>query len=124
MKTQIDQAIAAGAQPKAPRNGIGLVLPSGVRFRTLYDKHGRQTAAGRYFYEKSGIPPPGKFDFQQDAVRKGRSQYIKLLDGTQKKVSTWDNVKREWKLSKLGTQFYSRAVSKYTSSVSGKNPAY
>ena len=61
VKAQIDQAIAAGTQPKAPRNGIGLVLPSGSRFRTPFDKKGI-TAAGKYYYEKSGIPPPGKFD--------------------------------------------------------------
>ena len=85
VKAQIDQAISVGAQPKAPRNGLGLVLPSGARFRTLYDKKGI-TAAGEYYYEKSGIPPPGKFDFQQDAVRKGKSNFIKLLDGTQKKI--------------------------------------
>ena len=38
VKTQIDQAIAAGTQSKAPRNGLGLVLPSGARFRTLFNK--------------------------------------------------------------------------------------
>ncbi len=112
VRAQIDQAIAVGAQPKAPRNGLGLVLPSGARFRTLYDKNGL-TPAGRYYYDKTGIAPPGKFDYQQDAVRKGRSQYIKLLDGTQKKISTWDNVNREWKLTKLGAQFYSKATSKF-----------
>ena len=115
MKTQIDEAIAVGTQPKAPRNGLGLVLPTGARFRTLYDKKGL-TPAGKYYYEKTGIAPPGKFDYQQDAVRKGRSQYIKLLDGTQKKVSTWDNVNREWKLTALGKTFYAyaKAVDRYT----------
>ena len=83
-KTQISAAIAAGAQPRAPRSGIGLVLPTGARFRTLFNNTGL-TAAGRYYYDQTGIAPPGKFDFEQDAVRKGRSQYIKLLDGTQKK---------------------------------------
>ena len=114
-KNQIDAAIAVGTQPKAPRSGIGLVLPTGARFRTLYDKKGL-TAAGRYFYEKAGIPPPGQFDYQQDAVRKGggRSQYIKLLDGTQKKISTWDNVQREWKLTALGKTFMQKAVDKFT----------
>ena len=47
-------------------------------------------------------------------MRKGRSQYIKLLDGTQKKISTWDNVNREWKLTALGRTFYSKAVDRYT----------
>ena len=83
MKNQIDAAIAVGTQPKAPRSGLGLVLPTGARFRTLYDKKGL-TPAGKYYYSKSGIPPPGQFDFQQDAVREGRSHFIKLLDGTQK----------------------------------------
>ena len=77
VKTALDNAIQQGVQPKAPRTGLGLVLAiPGARFRT---------PAGTYYYEKSGIPPPGKFDFQQDAVRKKRSQYITLLDGTQKK---------------------------------------
>lgn len=116
MKQAIDQAIQQGNSPKAPRNGLGLVLatPTG-RFRTLYDKKGL-TPAGKYYYDKAGIPPPGQFDYQQDAVRKGggRSQYIKLLDGTQKKVSTWDNVNREWKLTALGKTFYAKAVDRYT----------
>ena len=115
VKSQLDQAIAAGAQPKAPRSGLGLVLAAGTRFRTLYDKNGI-TAAGSYYYDATGIAPPGKFDYQQDAVRKPgtRSQYIKLLDGTTKKISTWDNVAREWKLSVLGKSFYSKAVDRYT----------
>ena len=109
VKIALDAAIQAGSQPSVPRrSGMGLVLktPSG-RFRTLVDKNGI-TPAGRYYYEKTGIPAPsvgrGGFNHQQDAVRKGRSrsQYIKLLDGSQKKVSTWDSLKREWKLTELG----------------------
>ncbi len=114
VKTALDAAIAAGAQPSAPRSGLGLVVktPAG-RFRTLVDKKGL-TPAGNYYYDKSGLPPPRSFDYQQDTTRKGRTQYIKLLDGSQKAVSRWDNVNREWKLTKLGHQFYSKAVSKYT----------
>ena len=112
-KTQIDQAIQAGAQPKAPRSGIGLVITAGTRYRTLYDRNGL-TGIGKYYYDKSGIPPPGQFSWTQDSVRKGRSQYIKLLDGTQKKISTWDNVNREWRLTSLGRTFYSKAVDRYT----------
>ena len=47
VKAQIDAAIAAGVQPKTPRNGLGLVLPMGARFRTLFDKKG-VTGPGRY----------------------------------------------------------------------------
>ena len=116
VKQSIDTAIASGIQPKAPKSGIGLVLPTGVRSRVLYDKKGL-TSAGKYYYEKSGLPQPGQFNYQQDPVRSqrgGRSQYIKLLDGTQRKISTWDNLNREWKLTKLGKTFYSKAVDRYT----------
>ena len=81
MKTALDAAIQQGVQPKAPRNGLGLVLGiPGARFLTLYDKNGL-TSAGKYYYDKTGIAPPGKIDYQQDATRKGKgkSQYIKLL---------------------------------------------
>ena len=105
VKTALDAAITAGSQPLAPRSGLGLVVktPAG-RFRTLVDKKGI-TAAGKYYYEKSGLPPPRSFDYQQDTTRKGRTQFIRLLDGSQKAVSRWDNVNREWKITKLGTQF-------------------
>ena len=84
VKYQIDAAIAVGSQPKAPRSGLGLVLPTGTRFRTLFDKRGI-TAAGKYYYDQTGIAAPKKFDYQQDSIRKGRSQYISLLDGTMKR---------------------------------------
>ena len=113
VKSQIDSAIAAGTQPKAPRSGLGLVLPTGARFRTLFNKTGL-TAVGKYYYDQTGIAPPKKFDYQQDAVRRGASQYITLLDGTTKKVSTWDNINREWKITALGKTFYAKAVDKYT----------
>ena len=84
----IDSAIEVGQQPKAGSGGLGLILPiPGARFRVLYDKNGI-TKLGKYYYEQTGLPEPGKFDFTQDATRRGRSQYIKLLDGSEKKIST------------------------------------
>ena len=69
VKYQIDAAIAVGTQPKAPRSGLGLVLPAGTRFRTLFDKSGI-TAAGTYYYDNVGIAPPRNFDYQQDVIRR------------------------------------------------------
>ncbi len=112
VKTALDEAIQAGKQPKAPRSGIGLVLPLNSRNRALVDKNG-VTKLGTYYYRQMGIDAPMTFDFQQDAVRRGRSKFIKLLDGTQKKVSTWDNIKNEWNFTKLGQQFYAKAVDRY-----------
>ena len=114
VKAAIDQAVLTGAQPTAPRNGVGLVLKTPIgRFGQLVDKKGL-TSAGKYFYEQTGLPLPASFDFQQDATRKGRSQYIKLMDGSKKKVSTWDPNAREWKSTALGKQFFSKAVDRYT----------
>ena len=84
VKNALDEAIQAGKQPKAPRSGIGLVLPLNSRNRALVDKKG-VTKIGKYYYQQMGIDAPMTFDFQQDAVRRGRSKFIKLLDGTQKK---------------------------------------
>ena len=44
VKAQIDASIATGATPKTPKSGIGLVLPTGVRHRTIIDKSGITTA--------------------------------------------------------------------------------
>ena len=112
VKKALDEAIQAGKQPKAPRSGIGLVLPLNSRNRALVDKKG-VTKIGKYYYQQMGIDAPMTFDFQQDAVRRGRSKFIKLLDGTQKKVSTWDNIKNEWSFTRLGHQFYAKAVDRY-----------
>ena len=72
MKQALDAAIQAGTQPKALRNGLGLVLATSTgRFRTLYDKRGL-TAAGKYYHDKTGIQPPGKFDFQQDSMERSQ----------------------------------------------------
>ena len=91
-KDAIDKAIAAGNQPKSNKAGFGLVLSiPGARHRALFNEQGI-TAIGKYYYTKTGLPPPGTFDYNQDAIRKNRSQFITLLDGTQKKISTWDNV--------------------------------
>ena len=114
VKSAIDQAIQQGAQPIAPRNGVGSVVKKLTgRYRTLVDKKGL-TSAGKYYYQKTGLPNPGTSDYQQDAVRKGRSQYIKLMDGSTKKISTWDPNAREWKHTQLGKKYFGKAVDRYT----------
>ena len=85
VKVSIDQAIQANVEPTPPRNGIGLSLSMGTgRSQNLIDDNGNLTAAGRYYYDQVGINPPDKFNFQQDAKRRGRTQYIKLLNGEEK----------------------------------------
>ena len=62
-----------------------MVLATDARLRTIYDKKGL-TPVGAYYYDRTGVEAPKKLDFTQDAVRKGRSQYIKRFAGTQKKL--------------------------------------
>lgn len=113
VKAVLDSLIAQGVQPTAARNGIGLVLTSpGIRARSLVDAKGL-TAAGKYYYEAKGITPPTRFDFEQDPLKKGKSMYIRLLDGTQRRISSWDSVRKRWNLTALGKTFYSKAVDKY-----------
>ena len=115
VKHALDEVANLGTQPRASKNGFGLVIkmPTG-RTRALVDGSGKLTEIGYYYYDKIGIEPPNKFDFNQDAVRKGRSLYISMLDGTTRKVSTWNNIKNEFVMTKLGKQFYANAVDKYT----------
>ena len=59
VKDALDNAISAGNQPKANRGGFGLVLPiPGARFRVIFNEQGI-TSMGTYYYEKTGLPPPG-----------------------------------------------------------------
>ena len=76
VKKALDEVADLGTQPRAAKNGFGLVIkmPTG-RTRALVDAAGKLTEVGKYYYDRSGIEPPNKFDFNQDATRKGRSLY-------------------------------------------------
>ena len=61
----------------------------------------------------------------KDAVQRGRSQDIKLPDGTKKKMSTWNNVNREWKLTALyRKEVLCKGGRPLHSAVACENPAY
>ena len=112
VKFDIDASIAANTTPTAPRNGIGLVLKGGRRYRTLMDATGL-TPAGKHYYERTGKEAPKGFH-NQDAFRKGRRMLIKTLDGGTRTVATWDNLKNEWLPTALGKRFYKNAKDKFT----------
>ena len=105
-KQQLDQAIAAGATPKVPRSGLGLILPHAKQRKVLVNQAGVLTPAGKHFYEKTDTTPPGKFDFTQEPQRAGRSLMIKLLDGSSKAVSRFDAALKSFIPTALGKKFY------------------
>ena len=116
-REQINAAIAAGAIPRAPRSGIGLVLPNGRRRTVLMNQAGQLTAAGTRYYEQTDQTPPSSFDFAQEperAGKAGRSLVIKMLDGSRKAVSTFDSVAKQFKPTALGKKFYANRKDKFT----------
>ncbi len=113
-KSQIDASIANQSQPRVPKNGIGLVLPDGKRRKMLVNGAGALTPASTYYFAQTGTTPPRAFDFKQEPVRKGRSLMIKLLDGSMKAVSRFDNVAKEFKPTAAGKQFFKNRRTAYT----------
>ena len=104
-KQDLDNAIAAGAQPRVPRSGLGLILPHLKQRRVLVNQAGTLTPAGKLFYEKTNTEPPASFDFAQEPQRAGRSLMISLLDGSKKAVSRFDAALKTFAPTALGKKF-------------------
>ncbi len=69
---------------------------------------GVMTAAGNYYFAKiTEQPPDRQFDPTQNPTRaaRGRSEQIKLRDGTHAIVRSWNHIKGEWRVTKLGKEF-------------------
>ena len=113
-RLEIDQAILNGAEPRVPRSGLGLILPYARERKVLVNQAGTLTPAGKYFFETTNRTPPGKFDFQQEPQRAGRSLMIRLLDGSTKAVSRFDSVAREFKPTAIGRKFYANRKDRFT----------
>ena len=113
-KQELDQAIAAGATPKVPRSGLGLILPYAKQRKVLVSQAGALTAAGEHYYAKTDQEPPARFDFAQEPKRQGRSLVIRLLDGSKKAVSRFDAVGKAFVPTALGKKFYANRKDKYT----------
>ena len=107
-RTAIDAAIAARNEPRAPSGGRGLILSiPAARYKTLVDTKGVRTKFGDYYYNKVETPAPDRgFDYNQVAVRVGRRETIKLLDGSTVTARTWNPRTDTYKFTKAGTEYY------------------
>ena len=114
-QTAISAAIAANEQPRVPKSARGLVLGvPGGRARRLMDSSGTLTPAGDYYYETTAQhAPAGGLDYAQQPERRGSRTTVKLLDGRKAGVRSWVPVRREWKYTKLGRDFYKDAKDSY-----------
>ena len=113
-KLDLDSAIQAGLRPSVPKSGMGLVLQDGRTRKTLINAAGQQTPAGKYFYSHSDLTPPKTFDFAQEPVRRGRSLYVNLLDGSQRAVSRFDAVSKKFEPTALGKKFFAHRKTRFT----------
>ena len=103
-KQAIDNAIAAGNNPRNVKGGRGLILNiPGARYKTIVDAQGKTTTFGKYYYTKSEKPAPNRgFDYAQDAVRVANKETIKLLDGSTAIARIWNPRKGEFNFTKTG----------------------
>ena len=111
----INAAIAANETPRVPKSARGLVLGvPGGRARRLMDTSGTLTPAGSYYYETTAQrAPTAGLDYAQQPERRGNRTTVKLLDGRKAGVRSWDPVRREWRYTKLGRDFYKDATDSY-----------
>ena len=90
-KQKIRLAIEARRDPQRGKSEVFLRF-GGRSFKYLV-KDGKPTSAGAYWSEISGNPLPTEgFGKAQDPIRRGRSEYIKFLDGTERLVRSWADV--------------------------------
>ena len=112
-KVQLDAAIAADTQPHIPRNGLGIVLNHTGQRLTLVNSGGVLTKNGEYYYQKTNQQPPSKFDLSQEPQRVGNSLNIRLLDGSSRAVSRYDDVKKGFVNTQLGKRFFAHKLNKF-----------
>ena len=80
-------------------------------YRMLIDRSGNVTKNGKYFYRRLNEQPPNRtFDPEQQTERsnRGRSETIKLRDGSRAAVRVFNHLKGEWRLTKLGEDFFGK----------------
>lgn len=114
-KAAIDAAIAAKEQPRAPKGARGLLLGvPGGRARKLMDAKGALTPAGKYYYSKTEQGAPNRnFDYKQEPQRRGVRVQASLIDGQKVTVRTWDGVRRQWRFTKAGQEYYKDSKDRY-----------
>ena len=112
----VTSAISAGSEPYNPKRARGLLLGvPGGRPRRLIDASGALMDIGAFYYDRIGQEAPGLDSFGNAAtVRTRNSETVKLVDGRQVLLRTWDPVKLTWKFTQTGRAYYKDKVTRYT----------
>ena len=124
-ENKIKLAVDADRKPVRCKNG-NFLLRFGTGFKYLI-KGDKVTDAGLYWAEITGesLPTEG-FDKNPNPVRRARSEYITMSDGTERLVRSFDAVRNKHKYSKLGLKFFAEHTSEWIASIplqiKGKRP--
>ena len=90
-QTKVDALIAAGIQPTlVARSGRSILKGDGSSI-ALADAKGKLTAAGKYYYAKTGKERPRiGFDENTPLERDGGKEYVRYRDGSLKLARKWN----------------------------------
>ena len=109
--------IAAGVSPARLKGSEGQALKLGRSTIKLVGDDGEATAAGKYWTLASGQPLPAGGFMQQDAIREGNVEYIKLAEGRRGVTRRWDEATGLYKFTKLGNDYYKLLRRNYVAAV-------
>ena len=117
IKELLQRNAAATPEPVRARNSQAMRLNLGSRTITLVNASGRATPAGKYFYQKvrKQAIPDAKWDDDAVTYRKpgGRTDFVKLRNGAEIRLRTWNAAKGDFDYSEAGKQFYKRRPRNY-----------
>ncbi len=105
-KNRIDAMIAAGVSPARLKGSEAQGLKLGRSTIKLVGNDGNSTAAGKYWAIAAGQPLPAGGFMQQEAVREGNVEYIKLAGERRGLTRKWDEATGIFKFTKLGNDYY------------------
>ena len=115
--------IATGSEANKPYQKDGRMLvrtspPGGkATYRVLADATGKLTAAGRHWEDEYGEPlltagvKGQTFDDNQAVIQRQSSEYIKLRNGKEMVVRSWNG--NQYRYSALGRKYFSRRKSEW-----------
>ena len=120
-KDDLFMARGLGNEPYA-KNGRILVRTNApyyntATYRLLVDATGRKTAAGEYYEDEfnQNLLTEGvrgqSFDDKQAVIKRGASEYIKLRNGTEVIVRSWNGSK--YKYTQTGKRYFAKQKKEY-----------
>ena len=114
IRQQIDAAIELNAQPRRTRGGSIVIDVPGARFRALVSSAGRVSAAGRRYYDQTGIEPPRNgLDPNSQTYRRRRRELTKLQNGQEVSLRQYDPLGQTWRLTRAGKAYYAGKRDRY-----------